>query len=88
MLAVQSTTFTKKLPPVLAHLVYHPHVKARPYGCSASLRSLDMGWCVELWPAPDGDAVAALWQTADKNGEGQAHVRQERDMGDRFGGSS
>src|SRR5258707_13610001 len=49
-----STTFNTKLPPVQAHSVYHPHVKARPFGCSASLRSLDMGWCVEPGPHREG----------------------------------
>src|SRR5258707_12782303 len=49
-----STTFNTKLPPVQAHSVYHPHVKAKPFGCSASLRSLDMGWCVEPGPHREG----------------------------------
>ena len=49
-----STTFTTKLPPVQAYSVYHPHVKAKPCGCFASLRSLDVGWCVELGPHRTG----------------------------------
>ena len=53
-LVALSTTYTTKLPPVLAHPVYHPHVKAKPFGCSASLRSLDMGWCVEPGPHRKG----------------------------------
>jgi hypothetical protein len=42
-LVALSTTFTTRLPSVLAHPVYYPHVKAKPCGCSASLHSLDMG---------------------------------------------
>ena len=53
-LVALSTTYTTKLPPVLAHPVYHPHVKAKPFGCSTSLRSLDMGWCVEPGPHRKG----------------------------------
>jgi hypothetical protein len=49
--------------------------------CSASLRSLDMGWCVEPGPHRKGDAVAALRQTTDKNTQGKAHVRQEGYVG-------
>src|SRR5437660_8922954 len=49
-----STTFTTKLPPVRAHPVYHPRVKAKPCGCSASLRSLDTGWCVKPGPHRKG----------------------------------
>lgn len=33
------------------------------------------------WPAPGGDAVAALRQTADKNPQGKALVRQEGTWG-------
>lgn len=49
-----STTFTTKLPPVLTYPVYYLHVKAKPFGCSAVLRSLDMRWCVELGPHRKG----------------------------------
>jgi hypothetical protein len=35
-LVALSTTYTTKLPPVLAHPVYHPHVKAKPFGCFAT----------------------------------------------------
>jgi len=67
MLVDPSTTFTKKLPPVRAHPVYHPHVKAKPFGCSASLRSLDMGWYVEPGPHREGTRSRRLSQTADRN---------------------
>ncbi len=56
-----STTFTTKLPPVLAHPVYHPHVKAKPFGCFASLRSLDMGWWVEPGPHRKGTRSRRSW---------------------------
>lgn len=36
-LVALSTTYTTRLPPVLAHPVYHPHVKAMPFGCSPQL---------------------------------------------------
>ena len=53
-LVVLSTTFTKKLPPVQAYPVYHPRIKSRPCGCSASLRSLDAGWCTKPGPHRKG----------------------------------
>ena len=41
------------------------------------LRGLDSPCCVCAWPAPGGDALAALRQTADRSRWRTAHVRQK-----------
>jgi hypothetical protein len=80
-LVALSTTYTTKLPPVLAHPVYHPHVKAKPFGCSASLRSLDMGWCVEPGPHRKGTRSRRCGRRLTEKQGGEAHVQQEGHVG-------
>jgi hypothetical protein len=87
-----STTSTTKLPPVQAHLVYHPRVKAKTSAPTRPmpirLRGLDAGWCVKLGPHRKGTRSRRLSQTADRHIWGAAHGRQEGRRGDRFGDSS
>src|SRR5690349_2966128 len=87
-LVALSTTYTTKLLPVLAHPVHHPHVKAKPFGCSASLRSLDMGWCVEPGPHRKGTRSRRLSQTADRKTGGGSSRPAGGARGDRSGDSS
>ncbi len=72
---------------VVSGEVYHPHVKAKPFGCSASLRSLDMGWCVEPGPHREGTRSRRcgrrLTGTHRKGSRSPGKGR-----GDRFGDSS
>src|SRR5260221_7500333 len=71
------------MPPVRAHPVYHPRVKTKPYGCSASLRSLDTGWCVKARPAPEGTRSRRCGRrlTGIHGTLAPAHGRQEGDVG-------
>ena len=86
-LVALSTTFTTRLPPVLAHPVYHPHIKAKPFGCSASLRSLDMGWCVEPGPHREGTRSRRCGRRLTETLRGRL-TSGRRDRGDRFGDSN
>ena len=67
----------------------HPHVKARHARVLRFAAQPRRGVVRGAWPAPGGDAVAALRQTADrKEFIGKCSRSAEKVRGDRFGDSS
>src|SRR6266699_2832742 len=80
-----STTSTTKLPPVQAHLVYHPRVKAKTsaptHPIHIHLRGLDAGWCVKRGPHRKGTRSRCCGRRLTDTPGGRLTVGRKGDVG-------